>query len=336
MAVVVLAGDIGGTSTRIGLFEMTDGRLTTLAMEHYVSHEHAGLEAIVRVFRAAHPRPIAAACFGVAGPVIHGRVETPNLAWDVDAAVLAPAVGLSDIGLINDLLANAHGIAALGPGDLVTLNAGAAVAGNAAVISAGTGLGEAGIYWDGRQHHPFACEGGHADFSPHSDLGLDLLRHLRAKFGDHVSWERVVSGPGLVNVYEFLRDAGHGAEPDWLRAALAAGDAPAVISHAAQEGQSELCAKALDLFVACYGAEAGNLALKMMALGGVYVGGGIAPRIVAKLKEPTFVRAFTAKGRLEPVLAAMPVRVIMNVHTALLGAARCAALGAPPLAPAAR
>jgi glucokinase len=256
-------------------------------------------------------------------------VATPNLAWDVDASVIARELDQPQVGLLNDLEANAHGIFTLEDKDFAVLNAGAAGAtGNIAVISAGTGLGEAGMYWDGAQHHPFAGEGGHCDYAPRADLEMDLLRFLQRKFGAHVSWERVLSGPGLANIYAFLRDTGRGTEPDWLAAAIRTGDGPAVIARAALEGKSELCVKALDVFVAAYGDEASNLALKLMAAGGVYLGGGIAPRIMDKLKGPAFMEAFTAKGRLRPLLATIPVRVIMNDDTALLGAARCAALRA--------
>jgi glucokinase len=333
---VFLAGDIGGTSTRLGLFEVAGGKPVPRVVERYGSREHAGLGAIVRVFRAAHPEPIAAACFGVAGPILGGHVETPNLPWVVDSAPLAQEIGLERVHLINDLEANAHGIFALGPDDVEVLNPGAAGApGNGAVISAGTGLGEAGLYWDGRYHQPFACEGGHTGYAPHTDEGDALLRHLRGRFGGHVSWERVVSGPGIASIYEFLRGTDRGSEPDWLRQAIAAGDPPAVITEAALGGRSELCGRALDLFVSAYGAEAGNLALKMMATRGVYVGGGIAPKVLPRLRAGAFMEAFTAKGRLRHVLETVPVRVITNDRTALLGAARFAGLEASLLAPAA-
>lgn len=337
MSSLLLAGDIGGTSTRLGLFEVVGGKVRAVVRERYESREQPGLDAIVRAFRQAHGQAIVGACFGVAGPVIGGHVATPNLAWDVDASVIARTLDQPQVGLINDLEANAHGIFTLEEKDLAVLNAGTAGAtGNIAVISAGTGLGEAGMYWDGAQHHPFAGEGGHCDYAPHANLELDLLRYLQSKFGAHVSWERVVSGPGLANIYAFLRDTGRGTEPDWLAAAIRTGDGPAVISRAALEGKSELCVKALDVFVAAYGDEASNLALKLMASGGVYLGGGIAPRIVDKLKGPAFMEAFTAKGRLRPLLATIPVRVIMNDDTALLGAARCAALRAALIEPPAR
>ncbi len=326
---MILAADVGGTSSRIGLFEADGGRVRPVIEVVYPSGGHKGLDEIVRAFLATHRPQVDRAGFAVAGPVIGGRAEAPNLPWTVDARSLAHAVGLPTVGLLNDLEANAHGIQVLEDKDFLVLNPGSPDAsGNRAVISAGTGLGEAGIYWDGREHHPFAGEGGHASFAPHTDLEIELLLHLRKKFGTHVSWERVVSGPGLASIYEFLRDTGRGTEPSWLREALRTGDPPAVISRTAREGTSDLCAQALELFVSAYGAEAGNLALKVLATGGVYVGGGIAPKITETLKR-TFMDAFVAKGRLKRVLETIPVRVILNDRTALLGAARWTALRVP-------
>jgi glucokinase len=323
---VILAGDIGGTHTRLAFLEEREGRLTAVAEETFASREHASLEAALRKFIAAHPLPIACACFGIAGPVGHGRCDATNLPWVVDSGVVARALDLKSVGLINDLEANAWGVAVLEAKDLVVLNEGApGASGNAAIISAGTGLGEAGLYWDGRQHRPFATEGGHTDFAPRNRLEMDLLEYLLKEF-PRVSYERVVSGPGLLNIYRFLRDTGRGEEPGWLARRMRGEDPAAVISQAALDGESDLCAQALDLFVWLYGAEAGNLALKVMATGGVFLGGGIAPRIIRKLEEPAFLNAFTAKGRMKPLLQAMPVRVILNDKTALLGAARFAAL----------
>jgi glucokinase len=327
---MILAGDVGGTSTRLAFFEKVGGRLRPVAENTYPSREHRSLLEIVSQFVSAHGLPFECACFGIAGPVKRGRVETPNLAWVVDAKDLARDLGLATVGLFNDLEANAYGVAELEAKDFVVLNEGAPDAvGNAAIISAGTGLGEAGFYWDGRQHHPFACEGGHADFAPRNELEAELLRYLLSRF-ERVSYERVLSGPGLHNIYQFLRDTGRGQEQPWMVDEMQRHGPPAAIARAALEGRSELSANALDLFVSLYGAEAGNLALKIMAAGGVYVGGGIAPKIIEKLKGPAFRRAFTAKGRLQPLLEAIPVRVILNDKTALLGAARyalaCAAL----------
>jgi glucokinase len=325
---MILAGDIGGTKTRLALFTTVGERLESLAEETFPSREHGGLDEIVRTFVSKQQVSVTHAGFGVAGPVKHGRCETTNLPWVVDARQLARQLGIASVVLINDLEANAYGVATLEAKDFVILSPGAPDAeGNAAIIAAGTGLGEAGFYWDGAQHHPFACEGGHGDFAPRNELELELLRYLLTRF-TRVSYERVLSGPGLYNIYQFLRDTGRGKEPVWLAEELRQQDPAATISQAALTGRSALCVQALDLFVSLYGAEAGNLALKVMATGGLYVGGGIAPKIMQKLEDSTFVQAFIAKGRMRPLLEAMPVRVILNDKTALLGAARCALLRA--------
>ncbi|MBV8052129.1 MAG: glucokinase, partial [Acidobacteriaceae bacterium] len=250
---------------------------------------------------------------------------TPNLPWIIESKHLADKLGLAGVSLINDLEANAWGISTLQAKDLISLNTiKSSPIGNQAVISAGTGLGEAGLYWDGTRYHIFASEGGHADFAPRDELQMELLRYLIAHFG-HVSYERVVSGPGLVNIFYFLRDTKRGTEPTWLTEEMAQGDPAAAISRAASEGQCPLCEQALDLFVSIYGAEAGNLALKVKATGGVYLGGGIAPKILTKLAGPLFMQSFLAKGRMQALLETIPVRVINNDSTALMGAARCAA-----------
>lgn len=324
---MILAGDIGGTTTRLAFFKAPGGRPLSKIEQSYPSRQYAGLGEIAAAFVAQHQVKIERACFGIAGPVVKGRVVTPNLPWTIDAKALARELKVPRVKLINDLEANAYGLAALAPGDCITLNPGAAGAeGNCAVISVGTGLGEAGLYWDGaaRVHRPFACEGGHADFAPRDELEAELLHYLRPKF-EHVSYERVLSGPGLRLIYEFLRATKRGKEPLWLAKAMSAGDPSAVIANAGLENRCKLCAAALDMFVSFYGAEAGNLALKIMATGGVYIGGGIAPRIIKKLNGPAFMAAFAAKGRMRPLLEAMPVRVILKETTALLGAACCAA-----------
>jgi len=322
---MILAGDIGGTNSRLAFFQVENGTLKVNAQGIFPSREHRGLDEIVTKFvetQKIHPE---VACFGVAGPVRNGRVETSNLPWTVEASRLAAELDLPSAMLINDLEANAWGIACLSEGDVVPLNRvqGTPV-GNQAVISAGTGLGEAGLYWDGRGYDVFACEGGHCDFAPRTELEIDLLRYLAARFG-HVSVERIVSGPGLVNVYHFLRDTHRAEEPQWLAEQMLHGDPGATISQAGIAGQSPLAVQALELWISIYGAEAGNLALKLMATGGVYLGGGIAPKIIAKLSGPLFLPAFVSKGRLQPLLESIPVRVITNDKIALFGAARYAA-----------
>ena len=325
---MILAGDVGGTKTILAAFE-PDKRDPVL-QETYPSRDHASFDTILEAFLDRHKPRVERACLGIAGPVKDGRSQATNLPWVVDAAALGRKLGIREAQIINDLEANAWGIPSLGPEDFLTLNAGAPEAsGNGAVIAAGTGCGEAGLYWDGHAHRPFATEGGHTDFAPRDELEIDLLRYLRARH-ERVSVERLVSGPGLVNIYRFLRDTRRGEEPPWLAQALEAGDDGGVISEAAREGKSPLCELALDVFMSLYGAEAGNLALKMMSTGGVYVGGGIAPKNLWKIQDGTFMKAFLAKGRMRPILEAMPVRVILNQRTALLGAARCAALQANP------
>jgi glucokinase len=325
---MILVGDIGGTNTRLAFFEAKETRLEPVVYDRFASQAYESLDEIVRTFVAAHDVRITQACFGVAGPVRHGRCEATNLAWMVDARELAKVVGLDTVWLINDLEAQAYGIAGLEAEDCVALNAGAPEAeGNTAVIAAGTGLGEAGLYWDGTRHWPFATEGGHTGFAPTDELQVELLRYLLRRFR-HVSWERVLSGPGLHHIYMFLRDTGRGAEPVWLKEEMLRDDPPIVISRAGLAGTAELCVQALEVFVSLYGAEAGNLALKVMATGGVFVGGGIAPKILDKLTDAGFMRAFTAKGRMQALLEAIPVLVIRNDRTALCGAARCAALRA--------
>ncbi len=324
---MILAGDVGGTNVRLAAFELTDNHLKPIVGGKVLSRDYAGLRDIVHGFIKVHQINITSAGFGVAGPVQNGKASVTNLPWIVDAYELASDLGLTSVALLNDLEANAYGIGELESHDFITLNGGNPDAsGNAAVIAAGTGLGEAGLFWDGTRHHVFACEGGHADFAPRNAVEADLLLYLLHRWG-HVSYERVLSGPGLRNIYEFLRDTGRAEEPAWLREELPSGDPSAAIAEAALDGAADLCVQALDLFVSAYGAEAGNLALKLMATGGVYIGGGIAPKILPKLRGMAFLDAFAAKGRMRPVLEAMPARVILNDQTALLGAARGAVLG---------
>lgn len=321
---MILAGDIGGTNSRLAFFDATNGRLKLVSEAIYPSRDYPGLEQIVSAFVREDSGVVDAACFGVAGPVRNGRAQISNLPWAVETYRLAGELKLRSTFLINDLEAMAWGVGALQPTDMVTLNPGVQNAcGNRAVIAAGTGLGEAGMFWDGRQHQVFACEGGHTDFGPRNDLEIELLRYLLAKFG-RVSYERVLSGPGLVNIYHFLRDTDRGVEPKWLAEAMATGDPAAEISMAALDGKSSLCEQALDIFVAIYGAETGNLALKILSTGGVFVTGGIAPKILPKLNSRIFLDAFLDKGRMRPLLESMPVQVIVNENTGLLGAARCA------------
>jgi glucokinase len=321
---MILAGDIGGTNARLAHFEPYNGGLRLISERVYPSREYSELGEIVSKFLADTATRPEVACFGIAGPVQNGRVETSNLPWIIEQARLAKQIDLAATLLINDLEANAWGIGALSRQDLIPLNRVAPAVGNQAVIAPGTGLGEAGLFWNGSEHEVFACEGGHADFAPQGDLQIELLRFLACRY-EHVSYERILSGPGLVNVYEFLREKGCGEEPAGFAGQLAQGDAAAEISRAALDGKNRLAEQALDLWISVYGAEAGNLALKAMATGGVFLGGGISPKILPKLTGPLFMASFLAKGRLRPLLERISVQIITNDKAALLGAARCAA-----------
>jgi glucokinase len=323
---MILAGDIGGTNARLAYFQPQNGHLRLVSERTFPSREHSELGEIVNQFLDDSGNRPEAACFGIAGPVRNGRVETSNLPWVIEQSRLAKQIHLPATMLINDLEASAWGIGALEDSDLVPLNrVSGPTVGNQGVIAPGTGLGEAGLFWDGARHHVFACEGGHTDFGPQGDLQIELVRFLQARFG-HVSYERILSGPGLVNVYEFLRETGCGKESEEFGAALKQGDPAAVISRAAMDGSQPMAEKALDLWTEVYGAEAANLALKVMATGGLFLAGGISPKILSKLKGPLFMKHFVEKGRLRPLLEVIPVQVVTNEKAGLLGAARCAAV----------
>ena len=326
---MILAGDIGGTNARLACFQPQNGHLRLISERVYPSREYGELGEIVSRFLEDSATRPEIACFGIAGPIQNGRVETSNLPWVIEQSRLAKQIQLPATWLINDLEANAWGIGGLSPQDLIPLNrvapsVGNQAVGNQAVIAPGTGLGEAGLFWNGSEHEVYACEGGHTDFAPQGDLQIELLRFLASRY-EHVSYERILSGPGLVNVYDFLCKQGCGEEPAGFAGQLASGDRAAAISYAAMNGTNQRAEQALDLWIAVYGAEAGNLALKAMATGGIFLGGGISPKILPKLTGPLFMRAFLNKGRLRPLLEGVPVQVITNDKAALLGAARCGA-----------
>ena len=317
---MILAGDVGGTKVHLALYGFADGKLTYNREERFAAREYSGLEAIVKEFTGVNE--VTAACFGVPGPVRDGRLRLTNLPWTLDCRELTVNLGIPHVFLINDLEANGYGIAELSADQIHTLSEGdTSQMGNRALIAAGTGLGEGLLIWNGHMHTPYPSEGGHADFAPRNEDEIDLLRFLKQKYNGRISWERVVSGMGIGNVYEFLRDVRGMEEPRWLAEQLAEGDPNAVITVAALAAKAEICVKTLDMVVSAYGAEAGNLALKVMSVGGLYLGGGIAPRILEKLKDGSFLRAFQDKGRLSQLLINMPVRVILESRAAVLGAA---------------
>ena len=316
-----LAGDIGGTKTALAIFSTETGPRRPLARATFPSADYASLEAIVQAFMAGQAAKIAWASIDVAGPVIEGRVQVTNLPWVVDAHSLSQVLG-APVHLLNDLESIALAIPFLEPADLETLNAGEPEPHKPlAVVAPGTGLGEAFLLWDGMRYRPHASEGGHTDFGPTNPAQLELLSYLLPRFG-HVSYERVCAGIGLPNIYAYLKDSGRLAEPDWLREQLAsARDQTPIIVQAALGGAAPICVETLELFISILGSEAGNLAIKVLSTGGVYLGGGIPPRILPRLKGPAFMQAFIHKGRFSDLLARMPVHVILHPEAALFGAA---------------
>jgi glucokinase len=320
---MILAGDVGGTKVHLALYNFEGGKLQRVRDEKVPSQEFASLDAVVVSFlKPGEREQIAAACFGCPGPVREGRIKLTNLPWMLDQSDLAKALAIQHIFLINDLEATGYGIPELAPESLVTLHDGdAAAVGNRGLIAAGTGLGEALLIWDGKKHRPIPSEGGHCDFAARDDREIALLQYLRGTLNGRVSWERVVSGIGIKNVYAFLRDVEKMEEPAWLRDRMKTEDPNAVIGQCAEDGSSPLCLETMLVFASAYGAEAGNIALKVLATGGMYLGGGIAPKSLKTLQAGGFMQAFLDKGRLSPVLEAIPVRVILDETCALLGAA---------------
>ncbi|HEY0784506.1 MAG TPA: glucokinase [Acidobacteriaceae bacterium] len=319
---MILAGDVGGTKVELALYNFAGGKLSHVGDERFAARDYDGLESIVRVFLEKNNSPsVTAGCFGVPGPVRNGRLKLTNLPWLLDARELGRNLSIDHVFLINDLEANGYGIPELAGNQIFTLSEGdPSTIGNRGLVSAGTGLGEAILMWNGKVHVPVASEGGHCDYAPRTEVEIDLLRYLQKQVGGRVSYERVVSGLGLRNVYNFLRDDQQMTESAELRDRMEAEDPNAVIGELGM-GKNELCTRTLDIFTAAYGAEAGNLALKVLSTGGMYIGGGIAPKILDKMRDGTFLRAFSDKGRLSDLLVQTPVRVILESRAALMGAA---------------
>lgn len=302
---MILSADIGGTHVRLALFEEK-----LVCEESFLSSNFSHFSEIVKQFLSNHPEKIEKGCFAVAGPVVDGKCQATNLPWTLDAALLSKELNIGSVTLINDLEATLWGVPLLAKEDLLCLNSGASI-GNQAIIAAGTGLGEAASFWDGKKQHPFATEGGHADFAPQNELEMELLRHLQKRHS-HVSYERVLSGPGLYNLYRFLVDMQLEKDEEM---AIDARE----VSERAIDKSSKACQRAARWFISLYGAEAGNVALKFLAYGGVYIGGGMAPKM-APLFQEGFMEAFTSKGRFLPLLKNIPVYLILNEKAALLGA----------------
>ncbi|HLH35592.1 MAG TPA: glucokinase [Alloacidobacterium sp.] len=320
---MILAGDVGGTKVHLALYGFENGELTHVRDEKFPAQEYTGLDIVTKRFLEESGNPeVTAACFGVPGPVRHGRLKLTNLPWILDSMELSIGLGIRHLFLINDLEANGYGIAELHSDQIHVLSEGdASAVGNRGLVSAGTGLGEAILVWNGKMHVPMASEGGHCDFAPRNELEIELLRYLQRELNGRVSFERVVSGIGLKNIYSFLRDEKGMDEPAWLKERMQTEDPNAVIGEVGEDGSNELCAKTLEMFVSAYGAEAGNLALKVLSVGGLYLGGGIAPKILKTMKDGAFMKAFTDKGRLSELLIHTPVRIILESRAALMGAA---------------
>lgn len=319
----LLAGDVGGTKTVLALYPCASEADRPSVERAYASRDHGDLESIVESFLSEGKGPVVRACFAVAGPVVGSKARLTHLGWEIDGRRIAQRFAFDQAILMNDVEAIARSIPLLSPLDLLTLRPGERdPRGPIAVIAPGTGLGEAYLTWDGERHESYPSEGGHADFAPTDDLQFELLKFLREEFG-HVSVERVGSGSGIPNVYRFLRDCRGMEESMELAEQLAHADDPTpIIVAAAVHSRSRLCEEALRTFVSILGAEAGNLALKLLATGGIYLGGGLPPRILPFLRDDRFLAAVRAKGRFEPLLERIPVHVILAPRAVLLGAAQ--------------
>jgi glucokinase len=326
---MILAGDVGGTKVHLSLYDFTGGRLHPIRDQKLAAHQFTSLDEAVNKFLrgddntpATKREDILAACFGVPGPVRDGRLKLTNLPWVLDVRDLSRSLAIQHVFLINDLEANGYGIPELAPDKIFTLHDGDANAvGHRGLISAGTGLGEALLIWNGKKHNPIPSEGGHCDFAARSNREIAMLEYLRSTLKGRVSFERVVSGLGIKNVYQFLRDVEKLDEPKWLCDRMTAEDPNVVIGECAEDGSSSICFETMKTFASAYGAEAGNLALKVLATGGIYLGGGIAPKRLKTMQNGFFMQAFLDKGRMSPLLQSIPVRIILDETCALLGAA---------------
>lgn len=323
---MIIAGDIGGTKTNLALFTENEGEYAYSHLVTYPSKNYPNLQTIVLEFIESckniyDSSEVHRACFAIAGPITGNVCRATNLPWIIDGSDLSHTLNIQNVYLINDLEANAWALEILSSDNLLQLYPGKGVSlGNRTVVSPGTGLGEAGLYWDGVRHFPFACEGGHCEFGPRNELQINLCRYLFAKFG-HASYERVLSGPGLYNIYQFYKEIMGRSEPNWLAEELGQDDPAKVIAKNALNQKSELCIDTLNLFVSILGSEVGNCALKFMAKGGIYLGGGIPPKILPKLKESIFFEGFVDKGRFRDLLETIPIHVILDDKASLKGAA---------------
>ncbi len=325
---LVLAADVGGTKTELALFKIKEGKLLPIKNQRYATTDHQSFVEAIRNFHDDQTSKIDCACLGVAGTVEGDLVQGVNFAWEIDAKKLESDLTIKTVSLINDLQANAYGLSALGNSDFEMITMGEKIEGDAVVISPGTGLGEAGMFWDGKYYHPYATEGGHCNFAPTDELDVELWKFLKKKF-DHVSWERLVSGQGIINMYQFLRSYHSETEPDWLTEQLKTDYSAKVISAAAIEKKDPVCIETIKLFFKYLAIESSQLALKAKATGGIYIGGGIVPKNLSLIDKQEFYKNFTNAGRMEHLLKNIPIKIVLNDKTALIGAAYYAAMGIP-------
>lgn len=316
--ITVLAGDVGGTKTNMALYQVDAGGLKIVKEKRYASKDYPSLTDIIHDFTGGKlPDRISAA---LAGPVIDGKSKLTNLSWQLDSKAIGQELKIP-VSFINDLEATAFGLAGLKDNERALIAEGDPQAkGNIAIIAPGTGLGEAGLYWDGQHYHPFATEGGHSDFFPRNEIDVDVYRYLQQQFG-HVSWERVVSGMGIKNIYHFLTDSRKEKVPDWLSQRMATEDPAAVISEAALKQEDPVCGEVMDLFVRYLATESSSLVLKLMATGGLYIAGGIPPKILPLLQHESWAINFDNSGRMHQLSEKVPVYVVLNDKMALMGAA---------------
>lgn len=317
---LVLAGDIGGTKTNLALYQIDKGQLVLKKENAFKTKNFKSFLAIFYEFIENDSTKIDIICLGIAGPVVSGKVQGTNFPWEINSDAIAKELKINTVVLINDMEANAYGLAALTENDFETLKYGSSIPGNIALISPGTGLGEAGLFWDGTYYHPFASEGGHCDYGPRNESDVEVWNYFLQKYG-HVSWERLISGPGIYDMYLLLRRVSGEKEPEWLKEKLVHEDPAATISDAAFTAKDPVCTETLELFIRFLAIEASQLALKFKATGGIYIGGGILPKIIKHINKEIFQSNFMQSGRLNTLLQMIPVKVILNEKTALLGAA---------------
>ena len=324
---IILAGDIGGTKTNLSLFKLKGAQLSPLLEKTFSTRDFPSFDAILNSFMKEEKdlSQIDSICLGVAGPVIEGKVSGTNFPWELSEEEIRKTTGISHIYLINDMEANAYGLGILKNEESIEVKKGSHIGGNKALISPGTGLGEAGIYWDGTYYHPFATEGGHCDFSPRDEQDIALLKYLQNLYG-HVSWERIISGPGIYTLYQFLLKEKNEEEPAWFTEKLEGNTPAAVISESAKDGNSPLCTETMDLFFRYLAIETSQIALKFKATGGIYIGGGILPKVLELLDKERFVDNFLQVNRMNPLLETIPIYMITNVDSPMYGAAFYAAM----------